>query len=55
MKEVAVLSPAEYNYTFVAGPAQFGPHFGINNFVSIDWISVVNFFNWKSMTDYVCV
>ena len=35
MKEVVVLSPVEYNYTFVAGPAQFGPNFGINNFVSI--------------------
>jgi len=38
MKEVVILSPSEYNRTFVAGPAQFGPNFGINNFVSEDLI-----------------
>lgn len=34
LKELVILSPKEYSQTFLAGPAQFGPNFGINNFVS---------------------
>lgn len=34
LKELVILSPEEHAQTFTAGPAQFGPDFGINNFVS---------------------
>ena len=34
LKEVVILSPEEHAQSFVAGPAQFGPDFGINNYVS---------------------
>ena len=34
LKEVVIVSPAEYAQSFLAGPAQFGPDFGINNYVS---------------------
>lgn len=34
LKELVILSPKEYTQKFLAGPAQFGPNFGINNYVS---------------------